>query len=52
MGEMLKEEHKKNYKVVSRILGILMRIANVCCWIGVGLVQYDCCICVNYCTKH
>lgn len=35
MGEMLKEEHKKNYKVVSRIVGILMRIANVCCWIGV-----------------
>lgn len=36
MGEKLKEEDAKKYKVISRILGIFMRIANVCCWIGVG----------------
>lgn len=35
MGKISKEE-KKRYQVVSRILGVLMRIANVCCWIGVG----------------
>ena len=35
MAKISKEE-KKRYQIVSRILGILMRIANVCCWIGVG----------------
>ncbi len=35
MAKISKEE-KKRYQVVSRILGVLMRIANVCCWIGVG----------------
>ena len=35
MGKISKEE-KKRYQIVSRILGILMRIANVCCWVGVG----------------
>jgi len=35
MGKSLSEE-KKSYQIVARILGIFMRIANVCCWIGVG----------------
>jgi len=35
MSKISKEE-KKRYQVVSRILGVLMRIANVCCWVGVG----------------
>lgn len=35
MSKLSKEE-KKRYQIVSRILGIFMRIANVCCWIGVG----------------
>ena len=34
MGEKLKTEDAKKYQIVSRILGILMRIGNVCCWIG------------------
>jgi len=37
MGKISKEE-KKRYQIVSRILGVLMRIANVCCWIGTGCV--------------
>jgi hypothetical protein len=38
MGK-LSSEDKRKYQIVSRILGILMRIANVCCWIGVaGLI--------------
>lgn len=40
MGQKLKEEDAKKYKIVSRILGILMRIANVCCWIGVVALAF------------
>ena len=35
MGDKLKSDEAKNYKIVSRILGIIVRIGNVCCWIGV-----------------
>ena len=34
MGEKLKKEETKNYKLVSKILGILTRIGSVFCWIG------------------
>lgn len=34
MKKITKEE-KRRYQIVSRILGVLMRIANVGCWIGV-----------------
>ena len=37
MAKISKEE-KKRYKIVARILGILVRIANICTWIGVGAV--------------
>lgn len=35
MKKITKEE-KKRYQTASKVLGILMRIANVGCWIGVG----------------
>ncbi|MBP5675256.1 hypothetical protein J6W91_02910 [Candidatus Saccharibacteria bacterium] len=34
MGKLTKEE-RKNYQIVSRILGVLLRIGSVFCWIGV-----------------
>ena len=34
MSKLSKDE-KRRYQIVSRIMGILMRIGNVCCWIGV-----------------
>ncbi len=37
MSEISKEE-KRKYQIVSKILWVLTRIANVCCWIGVGCV--------------
>ncbi|MBP5512257.1 hypothetical protein J6X90_02635, partial [Candidatus Saccharibacteria bacterium] len=38
MGEKLKSEDAKNYKIVSRVLGVLMRISSICCWVGVVCV--------------
>lgn len=40
MGDKLKSDEAKNYKIVSRILGIIVRIGNVCCWIGVVGVAF------------
>ncbi len=32
----LSEKEKKDYKLVAKILGVILRIANICCWVGVG----------------
>ncbi len=40
MGDKLKSDEAKNYKIVSRILGIIVRIGNVGCWIGVVGVAF------------
>ena len=37
MSKISKEE-KKKYQIVSKILWVLTRIGNICCWIGVGAV--------------
>ena len=34
--EKISSEEKQRYKLVSKILSILLRIGNVCCWIGAG----------------
>jgi hypothetical protein len=34
MGEKLKEEDAKKYRIVSRVLGVITRIGAIFCWIG------------------
>lgn len=34
MGEKLKEEDAKKYRIISRVLGVITRIGAIFCWIG------------------
>lgn len=44
MSEITKEE-KKRYQVVSRIISVVLRVANVLCWIGAGALVV-CTVCM------